>query len=518
MKKIFRKKIVALVTAVSAITAVMPGLALTVSADSVDNKVEALARYTRATNEKKGWEVSNPSAMSTSSFANVKQYFTIVNDGSSEYPAEAYLEMKDLSSGIVTFNIGFRADRLMDDLSFRLLSGKNTVFGIVTSEAGKLYLEGTSANYELCSYEANSDYAMKITVDMNANLVKKVQVNGVTCANATDKDFITKNAAANGFSVKTGVDAKGLVGLYSFYADKGYYVLDEFSNYAPNVPDDWSTTGTVTLNSKNFNGYDVNDVCINASSAMTKTFSQVSGNLTFDINVLQPTKDGSFAITLWGGDKKVSEITSDGTYYYRKSTSGTKTFAEFAANVYNHIRLDLKTSQKKADVYFNNIMVKNGIPFNDTTVNYVDKITITTQSDCKPVYIDDIKLYDTITYASDYPTEPTIPTKASGAPLVSMEVCPMWTQGQHYGWDFINQASDKRKPVLGFYNDCSPEAADWTIKYMVEHGVDFVNICMYPNAPSDQNSKVYPATDTSVRNTGFINAYLNSRYRDLYLF
>ena len=511
--KNYGSKIAAILTAASVLTAVVSGGGFTAFAEGVDNKTEALSRYKGLGSEVEGWEVSNPFPMSTSSMSGVSGYFRLLNDGSSEYPSEAYLEMKDLSSGLVTFNIAFKADRLMDDLSFRLLSGKNTVFGIVTTEAGKLYLEGAGQNYELCSYSENSDCAMKVTVDMNANLVKKIQINGVTCAGANDKEFITKNAPADGFSIKTGVEAQGLVALYSFYADKGYYVLDDFLNYASTVPDDWSKTGTVTLHSKNTFFYDVNDVCMSASSSMTKTFSQVSGNLTFDINLLQPEKGGSYTITLWGGSNKVSEINSDGSYLYSNSSSGSKKFADFAANVYNHLRLDVKTGTKKTDVYFNSRRIRQNIPF-DGSAGYVDKITITTAAGCKPLYIDDIKLYDTVTYASDYPTIGTVPAKASGAPLVSMQVCPMWTQGQHYGWDYINQASDKRKPVLGFYNDCNTEAADWTIKYMLEHGVDFINICMYPNEPGDESSIVSPATDTSVRNTGFINAYLNSRYND----
>ena len=331
--KNFRRKIAALLTAASTLTAIVSGVTFTASADGIDNKVEALSKYKGIGREAVGWEVSNPFPMSTSSMSGVSGYFKLLNDGSSEYPSEAYLEMKDLSSGLVTFNIAFRADRLMDDLSFRLLSGKNTVFGIITTGSGKIYLEGASHNYELCSYSENTDYAMKVTVDMNANLVKKVQINGVTCAGANEKEFITKNATADGFSIKTGVEAQGLVALHSFYVDKGYYVLDEFLNYASTVPDDWSKSGTVTLHSKNTLIYDTNDVCINASSSMTKTFSPVSGNLTFDINLLQPQKGGSYTITLWGGGNKVSEINSDGVYLYSNYTNNErKKFAEFAEN------------------------------------------------------------------------------------------------------------------------------------------------------------------------------------------
>jgi hypothetical protein len=66
--------------------------------------------------------------------------------------------------------------------------------------------------------------------------------------------------------------------------------------------------------------------------------------------------------------------------------------------------------------------------------------------------------------------------------------CALWKAGTHWGWQKI-EPWPERKPVIGWYNDGSPEVADWHIKYMVEHGISGVMYCWYRtniNAPVQQ--------------------------------
>lgn len=67
--------------------------------------------------------------------------------------------------------------------------------------------------------------------------------------------------------------------------------------------------------------------------------------------------------------------------------------------------------------------------------------------------------------------------------------CALWKTGTHWGWSKI-EPWPERKPVLGWYNDGSPEVADWHIKFMVEHGISGVIYCWYRtnvNAPVQQS-------------------------------
>lgn len=56
--------------------------------------------------------------------------------------------------------------------------------------------------------------------------------------------------------------------------------------------------------------------------------------------------------------------------------------------------------------------------------------------------------------------------------------CPLWKHGTHYGWKNI-EPYPERKPVLGWFNEGTPEVADWHIKWWLEHGITGVIYCWY---------------------------------------
>jgi hypothetical protein len=75
-----------------------------------------------------------------------------------------------------------------------------------------------------------------------------------------------------------------------------------------------------------------------------------------------------------------------------------------------------------------------------------------------------------------YVPEPVPAT--SGKYEVWTHYCPLWKQGTHTGWKAI-EPYPERKPVLGWYNEGTPEVADWHIKYWLEHGITGVIYCWY---------------------------------------
>lgn len=58
-------------------------------------------------------------------------------------------------------------------------------------------------------------------------------------------------------------------------------------------------------------------------------------------------------------------------------------------------------------------------------------------------------------------------------------MCPLWTYEKTPShWN--NMFSFKeRQPVLGWYEEANPEVIDWEIKYALEHGISFFNVCWY---------------------------------------
>ena len=59
-----------------------------------------------------------------------------------------------------------------------------------------------------------------------------------------------------------------------------------------------------------------------------------------------------------------------------------------------------------------------------------------------------------------------------------MHYCPLWKVGTHYGWERI-EPWPERKPAIGWYDEGTPEVADWHIKIALEHGIQGFIYCWY---------------------------------------
>ena len=70
------------------------------------------------------------------------------------------------------------------------------------------------------------------------------------------------------------------------------------------------------------------------------------------------------------------------------------------------------------------------------------------------------------------------PTPAESERLLLMHYCPLWKAGTHYGWQRI-EPWPERRPAIGWYDEGTPEVADWHIKYALEHGVQGFIYCWY---------------------------------------
>ena len=76
---------------------------------------------------------------------------------------------------------------------------------------------------------------------------------------------------------------------------------------------------------------------------------------------------------------------------------------------------------------------------------------------------------------ADYVPEPK---PAPSKYLTLMHYCQLWKEGTHYGWGKI-EPWPERRPAIGWYDEGTPEVADWHIKMAVEHGVQGFIYCWY---------------------------------------
>jgi hypothetical protein len=77
--------------------------------------------------------------------------------------------------------------------------------------------------------------------------------------------------------------------------------------------------------------------------------------------------------------------------------------------------------------------------------------------------------------ATNYVPEPR-PAKTEYINL--MHYCALWKEGTHFGWKKI-EPWPERRPAIGWYDEGTPEVADWHIKYALEHGINGFIYCWY---------------------------------------
>jgi len=85
-----------------------------------------------------------------------------------------------------------------------------------------------------------------------------------------------------------------------------------------------------------------------------------------------------------------------------------------------------------------------------------------------------------ITPRPDLPKADYVPEPRPVVPdiLTLMHYCPLWKEGTHYGWGRI-EPWPERRPAIGWYDEGTPEVADWHIKYALEHGIQGFIYCWY---------------------------------------
>ncbi|MCL5271409.1 MAG: hypothetical protein M1457_12850, partial [bacterium] len=101
------------------------------------------------------------------------------------------------------------------------------------------------------------------------------------------------------------------------------------------------------------------------------------------------------------------------------------------------------------------------------------------------------------------------PQPASSPYITLMHYCPLWKLGTHIGWSKI-ELWPERKPAIGFYDEGTPEVADWHIKYALEHGIQGFIYCWYRG---DLEPEIHERIGHAVH-----DGLMNARYRDMFKF
>ncbi len=208
------------------------------------------------------------------------------------------------------------------------------------------------------------------------------------------------------------------------------------------------------------------------SASYYTTFDKSCDVVAFETKYHTAGKNGKVTISLKNGDATLISVYDEGDALM----FGDTLLRSHSKNVWQTLRIEADTRTNKALIWLNGKKTKT-VDFIEGA-QFADKIELGYEANKKS----DAMFCDTIVWVKpdepeDYVPAPVIPKK-KGDYVVGMNICSLWHEGSHFGWDAITPFDDV-KPVLGWYDEGLPETADWEIKFMAEHGIDYELYCWY---------------------------------------
>ena len=268
-----------------------------------------------------------------------------------------------------------------------------------------------------------------------------------------------------------------------------YAVYDTFDTFAPKAAYGWTTTGSVT---KNASG----EMALSGASTAVKAFgTPVKEKFVAETYFLLPA-NADMTVTLLDGTSEVLAVASSGG---KLIASGEELYT-LTKNMWYRLRIEGDLASHTADIRLNGRSVGTVSMTNAVSLDAVRFALASGTARFDNVHVFAVVEHD------DYVPVPENRARFDDY-TVMMNVCSIWrNDSKMYGWAPITPF-DENKPVLGWYDEGSPELADWEIKYMVENGVDVQAFCWYNDA---SNGPLKKPSYSEALHDGFMNA----RYSD----
>ncbi len=332
-----------------------------------------------------------------------------------------------------------------------------------------------TALYEIADKESKFTFLIDIDLDNNRSVT---YINDKLCGFSP---LLTAGDRTNvlDFRFATTEKETATVALGAASIDVNYAVKDNLDTAKGWVKSDDSTDDTLSK-----------------GVSATRSFNPVSGTVVGEMYFLLP-KAESVSYVLRSGSKTLVNFTTDNKNFY---ANGQKVYENYYANLWYRVRIEADTDAQKALIKINGRKVGE-VTFAEAATS-ADNILVSNASETVPT-LNDFRVFR-LREHDDYVPKPVVP-KGEENYTVGMNVCSIWTNGTHIGWNCISGYDDV-EPVLGYYDEQNPETADWEIKYLVEHGVDFGAYCIYFSS--------YGGPQNLGRNHLF-DGFMNAKYSDM---
>ncbi|MBQ8509020.1 MAG: glycoside hydrolase family 99-like domain-containing protein [Clostridia bacterium] len=239
-------------------------------------------------------------------------------------------------------------------------------------------------------------------------------------------------------------------------------VIERFTmGYDGQIPAGWNITGDCSIT-------EGEDMRLVGETTASQSFDAFDGKAAFELKFLANTQSDGVKFVLSGGGKDAVSVTLQELGIFQ----GEDMLRHYNSNFWYTLRFEADTRTQSAQIKINGKSL-GWFKFENSVTSF-DNIRITTP-DGSDIQVDDI----VVSQINDYEDYVPAPLSAgSDGYYVAAQVCSLWRNGYHFGWDVISPYPEL-EPVLGYYDEGIVEVADWEIKYMAEHGVDYQLYCWY---------------------------------------
>ena len=336
-----------------------------------------------------------------------------------------------------------------------------------------------------------SNMLLHVIVDLDKG-TSRIEIDGIDCG--------THPLLGTSFrclSFETTDESTNSTSLQGGYVEANYAIYENFTVPTRAIPTSFTNDNALSLVGEYLR--------LAAGKETASSFEPLSGNVCFTLSTKPERNDQNTSWSLCAGDDAVVKLELKEGYLYANGQKIMKTKVggalsetqeQLQNNMWHLLRVEADMTTQKAIIKVHTSKVAT-VDFL-TRTSYVDGIRIDNTASAGYVDLDDIMVYNLVDY--DIP-EPQIVKDDYN---IGINVCSLWENGSHWGWATITPHDDL-KPVLGYYDENLTETADWEIKYMAEHGIDFQAFCWFA-------SSSYEPLNPSAKHLD--RAFVNAKYSD----
>lgn len=226
-------------------------------------------------------------------------------------------------------------------------------------------------------------------------------------------------------------------------------------------------------------------------------FLPIGRKVCFEMKFYLPQEVDGLTIALTSGGNDVIKMVTNGGAFYTGDGVLVKDYDE---RVWQTVRFEANTDSGVVDYALDHKRFIRG----RFAAKTFDGIRIVLPAGNYDFTFDDVFVFNLFDEQPDYVPVPQKVVSADG--YVGMEACDIWRNGYQYGWDYTSPF-EELTPYLGYYDEGSTEVADWEIKWLAEHGVNFELVCWY-------NGTVSGPLKTP-RHASGLHAKLDAKYTDM---